>query len=159
MTESVPLDALDKRILTLLQRDAAMTNQALADAVHTSAATCLRRVQRLVERGVIVRRVALLDESRVGEGLIAIVEVTLDRQGAEHLQDFERLCVAHPAVRQCHRVSPGPDFVLVAHAHDMKAWARVVRELVTQDGNVRNVKTYFTVRRAKFETAIDMAHA
>lgn len=155
----VAIDALDERILTILQQDASLSNQALAAAAHTSPATCLRRVQRMKRQGVITRQVALVDESRLGEILTAIVEVTLDRQGAEHLDEFEARCVRHAAVRQCHRVAPGPDFVLVAQATGMPAWLRVVDALFTQAANVRNVKTYFSIKCAKFETAVPLPGA
>ncbi|HEY2927065.1 Lrp/AsnC family transcriptional regulator [Piscinibacter sp.] len=157
MEESVsplPLDATDLRILGLLQDDASLSNQDLAAAAHTSPATCLRRVKRLVESGVIERRVAVLSPERLGAGLTAIAEITLDRQGAEHLAAFEACAVAEPAVQQCHRVSPGPDFVLVLQVSDMAAWHALVQRLFTQDANVRNVKTFFSVHRAKFETRV-----
>jgi DNA-binding Lrp family transcriptional regulator len=148
------LDATDLRILDLLQQDASLSNQDLAAAAHTSAATCLRRVKRLVDNGVIERRVAILSPERVGAGLTAITEITLDRQGAEHLSAFEQRAANEAAVQQCHRVSPGPDFVLVLQVPDMAAWNALVERLFTQDANVRNVKTFFSVRRAKFSTRI-----
>ena len=151
---TIALDPTDLRILDQLQRDAALSNQALAAAVHTSAATCLRRVKRLVDAGVIERQVALLSPQRLGAGLTAIVEVTLDRQGAEHLQAFEARAVADAGVRQCYRVSPGPDFLLVLQVADMAAYHALVQRLFTQDANVRNVKAFFSVHRAKFEAAI-----
>ena len=69
------------------------------------------------------------------------------------MEAFERLVMAHPAVRQCYRVSPGPDLVLVAEAADMPAWTGVVAELFTQQANVRNVKTFFVLRRTKYDTS------
>ena len=96
-----------------------VSNQALAAQVHVSPATCLRRVKRLIEAGVIERRVAILSPERLGHGLTAIVEVTLDRQSAEALAAFEARAVAEDAVQQCHRVSPGPDFVLTVQVADM----------------------------------------
>jgi Lrp/AsnC family transcriptional regulator, leucine-responsive regulatory protein len=155
-SENIDLDATDLRILETLQRNASLTNQALAAVVHTSAATCLRRVKRLEETGVIERRVALLSPKRLGAGLTAIVEVTLDRQGAEHLAAFEARAVAEMPVQICHRVSPGPDFVLVVQLPDMEAYHAFVQRLFTQDANVRNVKTFFSVHRAKFEPAIPL---
>ena len=157
VTENVDpptLDATDLRILAQLQQDASLTNQALAERVHTSPATCLRRGKRLEAAGVIARRVALLDAAALGAGLTAFAEVTLDRQGAEHLAAFEARAVADPAVQQCHRVSPGPDFMLLLQVADMPAWHALVQRLFTQDANVRNVKSFFSVHRAKFETAI-----
>ncbi len=147
------LDATDLRILDQLQRDAWLTNQALAAVVHTSPATCLRRVKRLMDAGVIERQVALLSPSG-SAGLTAIVEVTLDRQGAEHLDAFEARAVAEPAVQQCYRVSPGPDFMLVLQVADMPAYHALVQRLFTQDANVRNVKAFFSVHRAKFEPRV-----
>lgn len=152
----VTLDATDRRLLDLLQHDAALTNQELAERAHVSPATCLRRVRRLVDAGVIERRVALLSAERLGHGLTAVVEVSLDRQGAEHLDAFEQRAVADAAVQQCYRVSPGPDFVLVVWAADMPGYQALVQRLFTQDANVRQVKAYFSVRRAKFEPAIGL---
>ena len=149
-----PLDATDLRILDQLQTDASLTNQALAAQVHTSPATCLRRVKRLVEAGVIERQVALLSPQRLGAGLTALVELTLDRQGAELLAAFEARAVADPAVQQCYRVSPGPDFMIVLQVADMAAYHALVQRLFTQDANVRNVKAFFSVSRAKFEPRI-----
>ena len=154
MDLSITLDPTDLRVLELLQADASLTNQALAEAVHTSPATCLRRVKRLVEAGVIERRIAILSPERLGAGLSAIVEVTLDEQSAEKLAGFEARAVAEREVQQCYRVSPGPDFVLVVQMADMAAYHALVQRLLTADANVRNVKTYFSVHRAKFEPRI-----
>ncbi len=148
--ENFTLDATDLRILDALQADASLTNQALAAAVHTSPATCLRRVKRLREAGVIEALVAILSPERLGAGLSAIVEVTLDRQGAEHLAAFEARAVAARPVQQVYRVSPGPDFVLVLQVADMPAYHALVQQLFTQDANVRNLKAFFSVHRAKF---------
>jgi len=150
-------DAIDRRLLDLLQDDASRTNQALAEAVGVSPATALRRVRRLTETGVIERQVALLAPRVFDEGLTAITEVSLDRQGAELLDAFEARAAAEPGVQQCYRVSPGPDFVLVAWVADMASWNALVQRLFTQDANVRNVKTYFSVKRAKFEPRIALA--
>ncbi len=133
-----------------------MTNQALADRIHTSPATCLRRLARLIDAGVVARRVAILSPERLGHGLTAIVEVTLDRQGAEALAAFEVRAVAERAVQQCYRVSPGPDFVLVVVAADMAGYHALVQRLLTDDANVRNVKAFFGVHRAKFETRVPL---
>jgi Lrp/AsnC family leucine-responsive transcriptional regulator len=156
---NVTLDTTDLRLLDLLQKDASLSNQDLAAQAHVSPATCMRRVRRLVDAGVIERRVALLSHERLGFGLTAIVEITLDRQGAEHLDAFEQRAVADAAVQQCYRVSPGPDFVLVVWTADMPAYQALVLRLFTQDANVRQVKAYFSVQRAKFEPAIGLPGA
>ena len=150
----IHVDSTDRRLLELLQQDASRSNQDLAAAAHVSPATCLRRVRRLVDAGVIERRIAVVSAERLGSGLTAISEVTLDREGAEHLAAFEQRAVREPAVQQCYRISPGPDFLLVLHVSDMAAWHALTERLYTQDANVRNVKTFFSVHRAKFDPRI-----
>jgi Lrp/AsnC family leucine-responsive transcriptional regulator len=148
---AIDLDSTDLRLLDLLQTDASLTNQALAAAAHTSPATALRRVRRLVDAGVVERCIALLSPERLGAGLSAIVEVSLDRQGVEHLDAFEQRAAADAEVQQLWRVSPGPDFVVVVHCADMAGYQALVQRLFTKDANVRNVKAYFAVKRAKFD--------
>ena len=152
---TIPLDAIDLRLLALLQDDASRSNQDLAAAAHVSPATALRRVRRLVDSGVIERQVALVSPAQVG-GLGVLAEVTLDRQGAEHLAAFEARAVAEAAVQQCYRVSPGPDVVLLLWLPDMAGYHALVQRLFTQDANVRNVRSYFITHRAKFAPAVDL---
>ncbi|MGB7480533.1 MAG: Lrp/AsnC family transcriptional regulator [Burkholderiaceae bacterium] len=154
MTAVIALDDLDRRILNALQENAARTNSELAAAVHASAPTCLRRVRRLVEAGVIERQVALLAPDKVGAGLTAIVEITLDHQGTERLAEFEALAIADAAVQQCYRVSPGPDFVLIVQVADMPAYHALAHRLFAGHANVRNVRSFFSIHRAKFDTRI-----
>jgi len=153
-SNTIALDAIDLQLLDLLQTDASLRNQALAERAHVSPATCMRRVRRLEELGAIERRVALLSPERLGAGLTVITELTLDRQGAEHLAAFEQRVAADAAVQQCYQVSPGPDFVLILQVADMAAYHALVQRLFTQDANVRNVKSFFSVHRAKFEPRI-----
>ncbi len=147
-------------LLDYLQQDASLTNQDLAAKVHISPPTCLRRVKRLVEAGLIQRQVALLDRDRMaavlGHGLEAVVEITLDRQDNAAMEAFEAKVVADPAVRQCYRVSPGPDFILVVQAPDMPGYLALAQRLFTADANVRNVKAFFAVRRAKFDPRVEL---
>ena len=155
MDHPIPLNEVDHRLLALLQDDASRSNQALAEAAHVSPATALRRVRRLLEHGVIERQTAILSPAAFDGGLTAIVEVTLDHQGAVRLAAFEARAVADPAVQQCYRVSPGPDCVLVVWVRDMSHYNALVQRLFTEDANVRNVKSYFATRRLKFEPRID----
>lgn len=154
------LDTIDLKILELLQADASASNLDLAKRAHVSPPTCLRRVKRLRDSGVIEREVALLSPERLaeaqGHGLQAIVEVSLDRQGQAEQEAFERKVVADAAVQQCYRVSPGPDFVLVVHVADMPGYLTLAQRLFTTDANVRNVKAFFSVKRAKFEPRIPL---
>lgn len=151
------LDELDKRILQQLQLDATLTNHALAERVHASAPTCLRRVRRLMDEGVIARQVAILAPDKVGAGLTAIVEITLDQQATEKLIEFEQTVAGEAAVQQCYRVSPGPDFVLVIQVADMNAYHALAHRLFATQHNIRNVRSFFSVFRSKFETRIGLS--
>jgi DNA-binding Lrp family transcriptional regulator len=152
--EEISLDAIDLQLLSHLQTDASLSNQALADRVHTSPPTCLRRVKRLRDSGLIERHIALLNPERmaaaVGYGLTAIVEITLDRQDFAALQRFESRVANEIAVQQCYRVSPGPDFCLVIHVRDMPDYQALTQRVFTTDANVRNVKAFFSIKRSKF---------
>jgi DNA-binding Lrp family transcriptional regulator len=154
------LDEADLRLLDLLQHDASVSNQTLAERAGMSATTCHRRVRRLRDEGFIERQVAVLSHQRMAEvlgwGLAALVEITLDVQTQESLDAFEQRAVATPEVQQCWRVSPGPDFVLVLQVADMPAYQAVARHLFTQDSQVRNVRAFFSVKRAKFETRLPL---
>jgi Lrp/AsnC family leucine-responsive transcriptional regulator len=154
------LDAQDWRLLALLQADASLSNQALAEAAGLSAATCHRRVQRMTQAGIIEKKVAILSPTKlatwVGWGLSALVEVSLDVQTSEALDAFEALAVAEPSVQQCWRVSPGPDFVLVIQVADMPAYQEVAKRLFNEGSRVRNVRAFFGVKRAKFGTSVPL---
>jgi DNA-binding Lrp family transcriptional regulator len=130
MDQPIPMDEVDHRLLGLLQDDASRSNQALAEAAHVSPATALRRVRRLVEQGVVERQVAIVSP--------------------------QARAVAEAAVQQCYRVNPGPDCVLVVWVRDMSHYNALVQRLFTEDANVRNVKSYFATRRAKFEPRVDL---
>lgn len=152
-----PLDEVDLRLIQLLQDDASRSNLALAEAAHVSPATAMRRVRRLIDSGVIERQIAIISPAAFDRGLTAVVEVSLDHQASERLDAFEARAAAEAAVQQCYRVAPGPDFVLVIWLPDMPAYHALVQRLFTEDANVRNVKTYFSTKRSKFEPRIDVA--
>ena len=157
---SAALDATDIKLLALLQADASLNNVALAEKLHISAPTCLRRTKRLQQEGWIEKQVAILSANKLGQHLghcvTAIIEVSLDKQGEEWLTAFEKRAVQETAVQQCWRVSPGPDFLLVTQLADMPAYLAFTQRLLTQDANVRNVKAFFSLKRAKFGTEIPL---
>jgi len=163
ITTTIELDAIDLHLLERLQEDASLNNQALAELVHVSPPTCLRRVKRLVEAGLIEREIAVLSADTlaqvIGHGLTTVVEITLDRQDQGALEAFEQRVAHEDAVQQCYRVSPGPDFCLVVHAADMPDYLALTQRLFTVDANVRNVKTFFSLKRSKFGARLPLPAA
>ena len=159
--EQIALDEIDIALLESLQTDASLSNLTLAAQANISPPTCLRRVKRLRDAGLIEREIALLNPDKlaaiVGHGLTAIVEITLDRQGSEHLAAFEARTTFDDAVQQCYRVSPGPDFILLVHVADMPRYLALAQRLFTSDANVRNVKAFFSLKRSKFKPKVLLA--
>jgi len=152
----IELDATDRRLLSLLQADCALTNDELARLAHVSPATSLRRVRRLVQAGVIERRIAIVSAEAAGGGVTAIVEVTLEQQSAELLDRFESGVAAAAEVQQCYRVASGPDFVLIVFVPDVAAYHAFAHRVLTAQANVRNVRSFFAVKRSKFEPAVPL---
>ncbi|ABD68822.1 transcriptional regulator, AsnC family [Rhodoferax ferrireducens T118] len=152
--EHANLDSIDLQLLAQLQIDASLTNQDLAARVHVSPPTCLRRVKRLRDAGLIERVIAVLSVDKLadvaGFGLCALTEITLDHQDNQALEAFEQRVSLEDAVQQCYRVSPGPDFCLVVQVAQMPDYLALAQRLFTADANVRNVKTFFSVKRSKF---------
>ncbi len=159
--EQINIDRTDIQLLDMMQFDATLSNQALAERAHISPPTCLRRVKRLRDAGLIEREVAILNPDKLahinGYGLTAIVEITLDRQGDEHLSIFENRIIEDSAVQQCYRTTPGPDFVLIVHVTDMPAYLLLSQRLFTDDANVRNVKAFFSLKRSKYQPKVLLA--
>jgi len=151
---ALTLDNIDLQLLAQLQTNTALSNQELAEQVHVSPPTCLRRIKRLKEAGLIEREIAVLSTDKLatefGHGLTAVVEITLDRQDQAALEAFEQRVAPIDAVQQCYRVSPGPDFCLVVHAANMPDYLALSQQLFTADANVRNVKSFFSIKRSKF---------
>lgn len=154
------IDSIDRKLLSFIQQDASISNQALAALVHVSPATCLRRMQRLREAGVIDRQVALINPWALAEAtgqppaLTCFVEVSLDRQDAQSLQAFEDAAMQCEQVQQCWRVASGPDFVMIVQALTMAHYQQLVQTLFNQSHLVRNVKTYFATKRVKYDTRV-----
>ena len=161
--EQINIDAVDLQLLQQLQTDASLSNQALAARVHISPPTCLRRVKRLFDAGLVERQIAVLSVDRLsavaGYGLCAIVEITLDRQDQAALDAFESRVADDDAVQQCYRVSPGPDFCLVVHTAHMPDYLTLAQRLFTADANVRNVKAFFSIKRSKFGARVPLPTA
>ena len=155
----ITLDDLDHRILHALQDQADRSNLEIARLIGLSPAATLRRIKRLKDQGVIERVVAVLNPQAVGAGLLAVVEVSLERQGEHALQAFAALACRQAEVQQCYQVSPGPDFVLIAQVPDMPAYHAFSQRLLTEDANVRHVKAYFSVKRHAFKAGLNLMAA
>ena len=152
----MPLDRLDTQILNLLQEDASLPIRTLADRVHSSPATCQRRIAQLRESGVLLKEVAIVDRLRVGRPLTVFVSVELDKQNDALLRNFERKMAAEGDVMACYEVSGEFDFLLIVTSPSMERYHAFTRELFSSNNNVRNFKSTFAMNCSKVETKIPL---
>ncbi len=148
------LDKVDRKILNLLQKDNQMPTRILADKVHISQPTCLRRIRDLRAAGIITADVALVDPFALGYGMLAFLEISLTNQTDAHMHEFEARMTKEPEVMQCYFVSGDYDYFLVVHVIDMDAYYQFVRRVISGSGNVRHFQSRFPMKRAKFATRI-----
>ncbi|MDY7536953.1 Lrp/AsnC family transcriptional regulator [Undibacterium sp. RTI2.1] len=148
------LDKVDRKLLNLLQKDNQIPTRVLADKLHISQPTCLRRIRELRELGVISAEVAMVDPFALGYGMLAFLEVSLINQSDEHMQEFEAGMNKEAEVMQCYFVSGEYDYFLVIHVIDMDAYYQFVRRVISGSGNVRHFHSRFPMKRAKFATRI-----
>lgn len=143
------LDALDRRLLALWQRDTRRSAEALGEEVGLSAAAVHRRLKRLRDDGVIAAEVALLDPVAVGAGQACVVSVDVEREGLVELERFERRMLALPQVQQCWYVTGQADFVLVVVTPDVASYEAFTREHLLSDPNVKSFTTHVVLKRVK----------
>lgn len=151
---SSALDSTDKAILNLLQDDATQQLKKIAEQVHVSIATAQRRVQALIDNGVITKRVAIVDPNKVGYGLTAIVMIEMERSNHSVQQRFERLMNNHPQVMSCYEVSGDADFIIMVSARNMTDYHHFTHDLLTYENNVRHFKSHFVMNFTKSGTKI-----
>jgi Lrp/AsnC family transcriptional regulator, leucine-responsive regulatory protein len=148
------MDRIDRRLLNLLQEDAARTNAALAEEVGLSPSSCLRRIRRLTSTGVIDRIVAILNPARANRGMKAIVTVELERHGEQQTRRFLDEVAGEQAVIQAYSVSGQTDVVLILRLTDMAEFDALCERLFREGSNVARYYTMFVIRTAKETTAI-----
>ncbi|MCD0502344.1 Lrp/AsnC family transcriptional regulator [Bordetella petrii] len=148
------LDTLDHRILAQLQRDADLSNAALAARVGLSPSACLRRIQRLKKAGAIRRIVAVVDPAQVAHGLSAIVTVEFTHHGATRRQPFMARVRAEASVTQCYMVTGDISCVLVVHMRDMDGYLALAERLFEHDDNVQAFYTHIVMQTIKHEPGI-----
>lgn len=148
------LNATDKAILNMLQDDAAMPLKTIAKQADISIATAQRRVQALIDSGVIMRQVAIVDPSKVGHGVTAIVMVEIERSNTSTRHQFERLMQAQSQVMNCYELSGEADFMLIINAESMSEFHEFTLDLLSYENNVRHYKSQFVMNVTKSSTKI-----
>jgi Lrp/AsnC family transcriptional regulator, leucine-responsive regulatory protein len=148
------LDATDRRILTVLQRQGRISNADLSERVNLSPSACHRRVQRLESDGYIRDYVALLDLRKMGRPTTVFVEITLQGQADELLEAFEREVARVPDVLECHLMAGTADYLLKVVAEDTEDFARIHRQHLARLPGVAQMQSSFALRTVFKTTAI-----
>jgi Lrp/AsnC family transcriptional regulator, leucine-responsive regulatory protein len=148
------LDATDRRILTVLQKEGRISNADLSERVNLSPSACHRRVQRLEEDGFIAAYVALIDARRIGKPTTVYVEITLQGQADELLDAFEQAILRVPDVLECHLMAGTADYLLKIVAEDTEDFARIHRQYLSRLPGVAKMQSSFALRTVLKTTAI-----
>lgn len=151
---SLVLDATDRRILTVLQRDGRITNAELSERVNLSPSACHRRVQQLEEAGYIDKYVALLNTRKMGKPTTVFVEITLQSQAEELLDAFEREVARVPDILECHLMAGTADYLIKIMAEDTEDFARIHRQHLSRLPGVRQMQSSFALRTVVQTTAL-----
>ena len=146
-------DAVDTRILDLIQHDASLSVAEIAERVGLSSSPCWRRIKRLEDAGVIRRRVTLLDHEKLGLGFEVYAEVRLTTPTKDNLAAFEEAVIGWPEVAQCATVTGGMDYVLRVVTRDIHAFDDFLRDRLLALGLVQNVESRIVIRSVKSTTA------
>jgi len=169
----IALDKTDRKILSILQSDGRLSNQDVAEQVNLSPSPCLRRIKRLEEEGVIRQYVALLDPDKIGLGLLAYVNVRLEKHsdataqsnaralgvnpaGASPRADFAVAVEQWPEVVACYAMTGEMDYLLRVHVEDMDHFSRFMMATLLRHPAVLDVKSSFALQRIKDTTALPL---
>ena len=148
------IDATDRALMTILQDDARITNNDLAERVHLSPSACLRRVRRLEERGFIDRYVTLLDPAAIGRPTTVFVEISLASQDEGQLDAFEAEVIKRPEIMSCHLMAGNADYLVQVRCADVDDYERIHRTHLAMLPGVTRIRSSFALRTVCQRTAL-----
>jgi DNA-binding Lrp family transcriptional regulator len=151
--QTLEIDRTDRAILRQLQRDASISNVALAAKVNLSAPACLRRVDRLREAGLIRATVALLDPKALDAGMLVLIGVVLDRSTPDSFTAFEKAAQKVPGCTECHVVTGEFDFFMLIRTRDSDSFNRLHAEKLLYLPGVRQIRSFVVLREILSTTA------
>ena len=154
MNREPKLDVIDRKILQILQRDGKTSNVDLAKRVHLSSTPCFERVRRLEEAGYIERYVAQLNPQKLGMGLLAFIEISLDRTNPAAFDEFRKNVADIGSVQECHMVAGGFDYLMKVRVADMDAYRRFLGHGIARLPGVRETRTYVVIEQVKSSTLL-----
>lgn len=153
------LDAIDRKILTLLQEDCRITMQELSVQVGLSASPCHRRVRMLEERGVIARHVAIVDQAAIGLHVSVFISIKLERQKEEDLERFAKAISGWEEVLECYLMTGARDYLLRVVARDLAAYETFLKTKLTRLDGIASIESSFALSQVKYSIALPVQAA
>ena len=151
------LDRLDRKILSILQEDATIPVAEVAKRVGLSTTPCWRRIQKLEEDGVILRRVALLDPRSVNTKVTVFVSIVTNQHSEEWLRRFAELIREFPEVVEFYRMSGQVDYLLRVVVPDIEAYDAFYKRLIAKI-DISDVSSAFAMEQIKYTTALPLSY-
>lgn len=151
-------DAIDRRILEVIQEEARISNAELATRVGLSPSPCWRRVRALEDAAVIRRYVTLVDAEAIGLPINVFATVTLERQVERALERFERAVAERPEVMECYLMTGEFDYLLRIMVPSLGAYERFLMDHLTRIEGIASIKSSFALKQVRYKTALPLAH-
>ena len=151
---NIQLDAIDRKILTVLQRDGRVSIADLAQQVGLSPSPCLRRVRLLEEAGVIARYVAMVDQQAVGLPVSVFVSIKLESQREEALSKFGKAIARWPEVLECYLMTGPRDYLLRVVVSDLSAYERFLKQKLTRLDGIASIESSFALEQVKYTNSL-----
>lgn len=143
------LDAIDRKILRILQEDGRITNVDLSRKVNLSPTPCLERVRRLERDGYILGYRARLNPAKLDSGLLVFAQVTLDRTTPDVFERFKQDVMGVPQVLECHMVAGGFDYLIKVRVADMAAYRLLLGDHLAKLPGILQTHTYVVMEEVK----------
>jgi len=153
----IEIDNIDKEIIRLVQLDATQSIQDIASEVGLTNNPCWRRIKRLEEKGVIERRVAIINPRLVGLGTTAFVALRINMHSAEWLDTFAQAIEQIAEIVECHRMTGDVDYLLKIVVRDLEHYDKVYQNLISRVPGLTDVSSTFSMEQLKHGTVIDVA--
>jgi len=154
MKQHSALDVIDRKIITLLQQDAAISHADLADKVGTSSASCWRRIKALEERGVLARTVRLVDPAKVGRSVNVLCNVRMRSHARPSREAFEAFVHGCPEIVECFSMSGEWDYLLRIVVEDVADYDRFLMRTLLSHASVAGAFSHFALSMTKYTTAL-----
>ncbi|MBD9374553.1 Lrp/AsnC family transcriptional regulator [Rhizobium sp. ARZ01] len=150
----IELDAVDRQILRVLQRQADISHAALSEKVGASSASCWRRIKALEAAGVLGETVRLVEPEAIGRGLNVFCQVRMKSHDPAARRDFERFVESHDEVLECYSMSGEWDYLLRVVAADVRDYERLLMHGILTHEAVANSSSHFALKSVKYTTAL-----